>query len=590
MAQAITLVPRALFELDAALLEAAITAMLAALGLYLWRLTAKRHQLVWAVAWALYALRVAAIVSFIRTDERLWLYWHQVLTGWCGVAVLWATLVFTKDARWRPWTWLLAAFPPLWSAIAIFRLDSFLLAALPMVLFLAFATGWAAIAVLRHARLVGTSGAKLLGWALAVQAVHHLDYPFLRAQGAWVPWGYYLDIVVALAVGAGMLLVVTDDLRRGVDALGALSQELQRRGRGADVLAALLDRPLTLPGVSGTALYLAAEAVIVRGAGACADLTGQAPDGFAAEALRTAVSRGQPVVTGRWPHPARATPFAYAAILPIFRETATIGALVLTGDARDPFTALDDRFLLTLGRQVGAALENAELWARVESRTHELERLSARMVAQHEEERRRLSRELHDETAQVFSAVKMQLGALRPALDAPQAVRLDRALALVDEGIRSIRSVTNDLRPSLLDDLGLLPALRSLVHECRERSGLAVTFDAPAQLPALSTEAELALFRALQEGLSNVLRHAQARTIAVTVAAAPGAVQLTVTDDGRGLAAPAELDRLERAGHMGLAGMRERLAALGGTVSLTPRADHGAQLTIRLPVPPEPAA
>ena len=95
------------------------------------------------------------------------------------------------------------------------------------------------------------------------------------------------------------------------------------------------------------------------------------------------------------------------------------------------------------------------------------------MVRQHEEERRRLSRELHDETAQVFTAVKMQLGVLRADVEPARRERLDRVLGLIDTGIRSIRSVTNDLRPSLLDDLGLLPALRSLCADFEERSGIA---------------------------------------------------------------------------------------------------------------------
>lgn len=577
-------------EVDAALLQAAITVALAGLGFYLWRLTAKRHLLIWAVAWTLYACRVGAIVSFMESQQRSWLYWHQVLTGWCGLAVLWAALVFTRGERRRPWMLGLLLFPPLWSAIAIYKLDDFLLAALPMVLFLAGATLWAAVSVLRYAAKVSSGGARLLGWALALQALHHLDYPWLRARGAWVPWGYYLDIIVALGVGAGMLMLVTDDLRRGVDALSALSQELQRKGRGPDVLAALLDRPLTLPGVSGSALYRSQEGRFVRGAGACAAWTGTKPDGPAAAAMLAAVSNGQPMLTPFWPDPARGRPFPYTAVLPIFHELVPTGALILVGDARDPFTALDDKFLLALGRQVGAALENAELWSRLESRTLDLERLSSRMVAQHEDERRRLSRELHDETAQVFSAVKMQLGSLRPSLQTAQTERLDRALALVDEGIRSIRSVTNDLRPSLLDDLGLLPALRSLVTEFAERTSLPVALAAPDALPAISKDAELALFRALQEGLSNILRHAQARQVQVTIRAEDGAIRLLVEDDGRGLEAVAELDRLERAGHMGLVGMRERLAALGGTVVLMPRATPGARLDIRLPVGPESAA
>ena len=117
---------------------------------------------------------------------------------------------------------------------------------------------------------------------------------------------------------------------------------------------------------------------------------------------------------------------------------------------------------------------------RLQARTVELARLSARMIEQHEEERRRLSRELHDETAQVFSAVKMELGVLREGVVPARRARLDQMLGLIDTGIRSIRSVTNDLRPSLLDDLGLVPALRSLGADFGERSGIAIELTSPS--------------------------------------------------------------------------------------------------------------
>ena len=95
-----------------------------------------------------------------------------------------------------------------------------------------------------------------------------------------------------------------------------------------------------------------------------------------------------------------------------------IGALVIVGQTRDPFTALGESFLVALGQQVGAALENAELYRRVEARTRELQHLSRQMVRQHEDERRRMGLELHDETAQLLSAVKMALGMERRHADA----------------------------------------------------------------------------------------------------------------------------------------------------------------------------
>jgi two-component system sensor histidine kinase UhpB len=250
------------------------------------------------------------------------------------------------------------------------------------------------------------------------------------------------------------------------------------------------------------------------------------------------------------------------------------------GDARDPFTALDQSFLKALGQQVGAALENADLDRRLRRRTEELEQLSGRMVAQHEEERRRLSLELHDETAQVFSAVKLQLGIVREEVPAPQAERLGRVMDLVDEGMASIRSVTEALRPSLLDDLGLLPALRALVTDFESRTGIPAKFTGPPALPALGDDPELAVFRAVQEGLSNVARHAEAESVTVAVALGPAGLSIQIEDDGRGFTPP-DGSMEER---MGLAGMRERFAALAGRVVIERAGSGGTRLTLALPL------
>jgi two-component system NarL family sensor kinase len=257
--------------------------------------------------------------------------------------------------------------------------------------------------------------------------------------------------------------------------------------------------------------------------------------------------------------------------------------LVMIGNARDPFAALDDDFLKALGRQVGAALVNADLHQGLKSRKAELERLAQRMVQQHEEERRRLSRELHDETAQLLSAVKLELGVAREHTTPELAGSLDKALGLLDEGIRSVRNVTNDLRPALLEDLGLVPALRALVQDFGERSGISANFQATAELPGFSGDAELALFRAVQEGLANVARHAGAAAVTVSVIGGPDGIELMLRDDGRGLPAGLDPERAHENGRMGLAGMRERLAAVGGMLSVRGGSDGGVELAIRLP-------
>jgi signal transduction histidine kinase len=572
-------------ETAAGVLQALITAGLAALCAYLYRQYRKPYLAWWAVAWGIYVLRVGAILSFLATESPVWLYWHQVTTGWTAIVLLGAALEFGRPLRWRRGFLPLLLFPPIWSYIAIYRLENFLLAAGPAVLFLSIATLWTGIVFLRHRRHTASHGAALLGWAFVIWAIHHLDYPILRARGAWNPWGYYLDILFALATGAGILLVVTEDLRRGLGALAALSGDLQGSEGDDEALDQLLARPLTLPGVRGSAIVLGGSSggdapVFLRAAGNCAPLTGRAPEGELRALIALASETGRPQRAGDWTGApngdggALAAP--YAAALPVFRGTELAGVLVILGEARDPFTALDDRFLVALGQQVGAALENAELYRRLRMRTAELERLSRRMVQQQEEQRRALSYHLHDETAQVFAAVKMQLGIVRETSDAAAAARLDRVLGLVDTGIQSIRNLTNDLRPPLLDDLGLVPALRALAADFSDQTGIAVSLDAPPALPPVPDDVELALFRALQEGLSNVARHAQATTVDVRLEIVGGSVvRLTVRDDGRARPSPAAL-----AGHgrMGLAGMRERITALGGTLSVRAAPEGGVEL------------
>jgi signal transduction histidine kinase len=574
-------------ELAAAFLQTAITLGLVVVCAFLYQRYRKPYFGWLALAWALYAVRLGAILCFVLLSAPVWLYWHQVITGWTALALLWAALVFSQGLRWRHWYWALVLFPPLWSYVAIYRLDNFLLAAGPAVLFLSVATLWTGWVFLRYHLLVKSAGAVVLAVALFLWSLHHLDYPWLRARGVWNPWGYYLDIVFELALGMGILLLVLEDVRRGLGTLSAISSDLQRAERGDEVLGRLLERPLTLPGVRGSAMYLLhnGEGRLAAGAGLCAGWPREKPAGAAALAVSQTVATQRPeFVRDDTPRRARREGwYAYAAALPIFKGASVAGAFLIVGDARDPFAALDDRFLVALGQQMGAALESADLYQRLAERSHELERLAARMVQQHEEERHRLSRELHDETGQVFSAVRLKLGVMAESASEGDARRLNDALALMDKGIRSIRNVTNDLRPSLLDDLGLLPALRALVHDFGEQSGLYTRVSAPEELPDLSNEAEVALFRALQEGLSNVARHAEAQSVTVRLSLDAGRLVLSVQDDGRGPPSEAPQE-LERRGHMGLAGMRERINALGGAVALRGTSGEGVELEVRIPL------
>jgi len=349
--------PQALPELAPAILQGVVTVLLVLLTWHLYRRYQKPYFGWWAVAWLVFTLRIGAILSFLSTGRPHWLYWHQVATGLTALALLWAALVFSRQLAWR-WRYLpIVLFPVVWSYVAVYQLDNFLLAAGPAVLFLSGATFWTGFVFWRHQRLVGGTGVLVLAWALMLWGINHLNYPFLRARGALNPWSYYLDILFELSIGAGILLAVQDDLRRGLLAMATLSGDLQSGRDSDDVLERLLERPLTLPAVSGTAMYVCHGddgGRFLQGRGQCVDWAGRAPTGSTAAAIDTVTETGRPEVIS--PHAAPDVPYEFTALLPVLRGPDVTGVLVLVGSARDPFTALDEGFLAALGQQVGAAL------------------------------------------------------------------------------------------------------------------------------------------------------------------------------------------------------------------------------------------
>ena len=566
-------------ELSAAVFQLVVTLGIAWLCAELHRIYRTQVYAWWTVAWLLYVLRITAIVGFLIYREWIALYWHQVLTGWVALALLATATVFVHGTvRWA--LAIAAAFPPLWSYIAIYQLDAFAAAAFPAVVFLAGSTLLTGYVFWRHARRTRSVGAMALAIAFLLWGLHHLDYPFVRARGGWGEWGYYLDVLFEVAVGAGILLLVADDLRRGLMSMTTLSGELQSvAGRArTELLDTLLTRPLSLPAVRGAALYSPSTGTYERGTGVAATWTGRAPAPSDRTRLDATAKAARAQTHTAWADPDGKRTLPFAAVFPVSDGHEPSGVMVILGESRASFAVLGEPFLTALGQQMGGALANAALTNRLRQRSAELEQLSARMVRQHEEERLRLSRELHDETAQVLSALKIELGVLRRALHEPEQKRVDDALALADAGIRSIRAVTNELRPALLDDLGLIPALRSLVTDFAGRSGIDARFDATeAERAALADDAELALFRALQEGLANVARHADARRVDVLLTARDGRITLAIADDGVGM----------RANHherdtMGLTGMRERVSAIGGTLHIDSDAGKGTRLLISL--------
>ncbi|MCU0682746.1 MAG: sensor histidine kinase [Polyangiaceae bacterium] len=225
---------------------------------------------------------------------------------------------------------------------------------------------------------------------------------------------------------------------------------------------------------------------------------------------------------------------------------------------------------------------NATLESRVATQTSELRELAAHLETAREDERARISRELHDELGQELTALRYALSFLRQRYERePGSVRpnLDELDALLGRAVATTRQLVSELRPRVLDDLGLPAGVEWLVRQTGERAGLAWHLAAPADLDPLDTELRTAAFRIVQESLTNVARHARASRVEVELAASAAELRLTVRDDGVGLP-PAG----QRAG-MGLFGMRERVRALGGVLELTSAPGAGTTVEVRLPRP-----
>jgi signal transduction histidine kinase len=220
--------------------------------------------------------------------------------------------------------------------------------------------------------------------------------------------------------------------------------------------------------------------------------------------------------------------------------------------------------------------------ARAQESERQMRLLSQQLVAAQEEERKHLSRELHDHVAQVLTALRMELGRIertRTPGDTPVRAAVAESKKLVDSMFRTVRDLALGLRPSMLDDFGLQAALEWQVRDFTARYGLNVQLDLDGRLDVLPDGHRTCIYRAVQEALTNCVRHAQATRINVRVSGRADALDISITDDGVGL------DPARRRTGLGLHGIEERVKELHGTMSIGNAAGQGTTLAISLPLP-----
>ncbi|MGE5567768.1 MAG: GAF domain-containing sensor histidine kinase [Rhodospirillales bacterium] len=231
------------------------------------------------------------------------------------------------------------------------------------------------------------------------------------------------------------------------------------------------------------------------------------------------------------------------------------------------------------------ASEKLRLAEDLAAREEQVRRLAAHMLEVEERERRRISRELHDEAGQLLLYLRLRLEQAERA--APEASAVGEALAeareLAGQTVLEIRRILADLSPAVLEQLGLGAAVRQLVNRFREMHGIRAVLDMPKLRP-LPKQTELVVYRLVQECCNNVARHSGASKVNLSLRAADGILRLRVEDDGVGFRLNEALARRES---FGLAGMRERVALMGGRFTLESRPGRGSRVCIELPLPEE---
>lgn len=267
--------------------------------------------------------------------------------------------------------------------------------------------------------------------------------------------------------------------------------------------------------------------------------------------------------------------------VPLMRGTDLHGIWLLGERANGVAFAPEDlRWLTTLARQAAIVLETIQYAIHEQQLANEMKALYRRSVVARESERNRLSRELHDGVLQDMCAVTRDLKAF--AAQSTDSSLFSPLISNSSEAVTALRAICQNLRPPLLPN-NLPAALKALVERLDANSETPISIEVPPDLTNLPEEIALALYRIVQEALYNAIQHADASEIAVRLTPYPDQLRLTVTDDGQGIPGGANTQQFVALGHLGLAGMRERAAMIGGKLELQTAVDYGTVIILEIP-------
>jgi signal transduction histidine kinase len=279
---------------------------------------------------------------------------------------------------------------------------------------------------------------------------------------------------------------------------------------------------------------------------------------------------------------------AQHASVPLRTTTGIVGLMNLVLPSGRLFSQRELALLSTVGGEVGLAIEKTQLLKELQDKERLRGDLIKKLMTAYEDERRRIARELHDDTGQSLTALILNVEMLRTLMNQAQPAlveELDRLKTLAEATLEEVRKLIYDLRPTILDDLGLAAALRWYVHHQLEPRGLVVDLKLELGEARLDPLVETAAFRIAQEALWNVVKHAAATRVEVALALTDGRLRLRVKDNGRGFEGRRRRSVDPLLGGAGLGGMEERATLLGGVVRITSTPEAGTDVVAELPLP-----
>ncbi|HJZ11790.1 MAG TPA: GAF domain-containing sensor histidine kinase, partial [Acidobacteriota bacterium] len=275
-------------------------------------------------------------------------------------------------------------------------------------------------------------------------------------------------------------------------------------------------------------------------------------------------------------------------IVPLLSQATFIGSMNFGSNEAQFFTQEHLEIAKEVANQMALALRNADLFEKLSLAHQRLQMLNQKMLQAQEMERHHLARELHDEVGQALTALRIHLEEIEALAQNPfLSQRLSDSNAILERILNQIRNLSLDLRPLMLDDLGLVAALRWYASSRAQLAGFSIHFESDEKMDPLPAEIETVCFRVAQEAITNIVRHAEAKHVRLYLGAVNGEILLSVKDDGRGFDFQEAHQRSMNGESFGLLGMKERVSLVGGDLEIESFPACGTEIRMKLPLKKE---